>query len=209
MTPIIPKLGLSHIPDSAIGEYTQDKIGKINAAPAFAAVNPSTAEVQTKKDDYEDAVVKADDGAKADTALKNQIRNELEELLTAQAFDCAKIANGNLPLYLTTGYEARDTKGSPTGPLGQVADRKLAFGDNEGELKASWNKLTDADNYSYQVYSDAANPGSTIIKQDISKQSKTVISGLTPGQKVWMRVRGNGGSIGHGPWSDPAEKRVP
>ena len=107
MSKIIPKLGLDDLTDTRLGEYAQDKIEKINASPAFAAVVPSTAAVQTKKDDYENAVVTTDEGTKADTALKNQIRSELEQLLTDQAYHCAKIASGNLTLYLATGYEAR------------------------------------------------------------------------------------------------------
>ena len=175
----------------------------------FSNVQPSTAELDAKNIEWRAALAKANDGNRADTANKNRVRGELEAMLTLQAQNCAEIANGDLVLYLRTGYEARDTQGHPTGILGQVADLKLAFGDNDGELKANWDKLTDADNYFYQVYADAANPDSTLIKQDVAKKSKTIISGLTPGQKVWVRVRGNGGSTGHGPWSDPAEKRVP
>ena len=212
MSNIIPKLGLIKIPDSSLGEYAQDKIGKINAAPAFAAVNPSTAEVQTKKDDYESALVASDNGTKADTAFKNQVRAELGAMLTQQAQNCAEIANGNLSLYLTTGYEAKDIKGSPTGILPQVTGLHLAFTNNTGELNAGWDAMKDALNFTVWVYSDSANPDGSLVKQYIiGKIGKKValLSGLPTGQIVFVRVRANGGSTGFGDWSDTVEKKVP
>ena len=131
---------------------------------------------------------------------------------TLQAQDCAKIANGNLALYLTSGYEARDTKGSPTGPLPAVTGLELFYGDNPGELKANWNVMEDAQNFTVQAYSDINNADTTILKEYIKPKigkQKTTLAGLPTGQKVFVRVRANGGSTGFGPWSDPAEKRVP
>lgn len=212
MDKIIPKLSLRSIPDSGMGEYTDDKSGKINAAPAFAAVNPSTATVNAQKVIYEAALVKADDGNKADTALKDAEREKLESMLTLQAFDCAKIANGDLPLYLSSGYEARDTKGSPTGPLPAVTGLELFYGDSPGELKASWKVMEDAQNFTVQAFSDISNPDTTLVKEYIKPKigkQKTTLAGLPSGKIIFVRVRANGGSTDFGPWSDPAEKRVP
>src|ERR1051325_8360730 len=127
MDKIIPKLGLHCITDTELIEYAQDKINKINANAAFAGVNPSTATVQTKKTQFETALAAADNGTKGATAIKDQRRDELEQLITLQAYDCAKISNGDMPLYLTTGYAARNTKGSPTGPLSQVTGLSLDY----------------------------------------------------------------------------------
>lgn len=212
MNKIIPKLGLHNINDDGLGEYAQDKIDKINASPAFAAVVPTTAALQTKKNNYEIALVASDNGTTADTALKDQRREELEEMLTAQAIDCAKIASGDLALYLTTGYEAKDTQGSPTGPLPQVTGVELDYGDNTGELKAGWDAMKDALNFTAWVYSDINNPEGSLVKEYIIGKlgkKKTTLTGLPSAQKVFLRVRANGGSTGFGPWSDPAEKRVP
>ena len=212
MNKIIPKLGLDDLTDNKLTEYAQHKVEMINATPAFASVNPSTATVSAKKIQYADALVKADDGTVADTALKNKKRAELEELLTAQATDCARIANGNLPLYLNTGYEAKKTKGSPVGELSAVTGVELFYGDNSGDLKIKWNTMPKAQNFTLQIYSDINNPDTSVIKEYIIKKigrRKTTLSGLPSGKIVFARVRANGGSTGHGAWSDPAEKRVP
>jgi len=209
MSTIIPKLGLRELRDSALPEYAQDKVDKITASGAFAAVEPTPAEIEGKKDEYETALVAADDGNRAQTEAKDNRRKELEEMLTQQAHNCAEIANGNLELYLESGYEAKDTAGSPVGPLEAVTGLLLDYGDNAGELKANWDVLPHADNYTLQFYSDPVDPEGSIIKQDIAKKSRAITDGLPGGTIAWARVRGNGGSTGHGPWSDPAEKRVP
>lgn len=237
--PIIPKLELHKLRDDELDEYAQEKIDKINAinippspppppppdpapAPAaadtagsanpFARVNPSTEQVNAKNIEWRAALAKADDGSKADTALKDQRRKELEALLTLQATDCAKIANGDFPLYLRTGYEAKNTQGSPTGELPAVTGLLLFYGDNDGELKAEWNVMEDADNFLVRAFSDINNPDGSLLKEyiigKIGKQ-KTTLTGLPSGQKIFVRVRANGGSTGQGAWSDVAEKRVP
>lgn len=210
MSAIIPNLGLKEIRDAKLPEYALDKVKKINAGgAAFGGVVPSTAQVSAKVVVYENALVAADDGTKSDTSAKNDRRTELEEMLTLQAQNCAEIANGNMTLYLTTGYEAKDVEGSPVGILKAVTGLLLDYGVNAGELKSNWNVLEHADNYTLQFYADLADPDGSIIKQEVVKKSKAITGGLPGGQIVWARVRGNGGSAKHGPWSDPAEKRVP
>src|SRR3972149_10108887 len=134
----------------------------------FANIQPTTAQLDAKNIEWRAALVASDDGTKADTAFKNQVRAELEAMLTLQAQNCAEIANGDLVLYLRTGYEAKDTQGIPTGILPQVTGLELFYGDNDEELKANWDKLEDADNYSYQVYTDAPYPNASIIKEGIA-----------------------------------------
>ncbi len=209
MSTIIPKLGLQDLTDAALPEYAKDKVAKINASSAFGEVSPSPSEVEVKITFYEAALVKSDEGTKSDTSAKNDARRALEAMLTRQAENCAEIADGDLTLYLSTGYEAKDVEGTPVGILEAVTGFLLAYGDNAGELKADWKVLEHADNYTWQVYSDPTNPDGSVIKQDIAKKSRAIFGGLPGGDIVWARVRGNGGSTGHGPWSDPAEKRVP
>lgn len=215
MTVIIPNLGLFSIKDAALGEFAQDKINKINAlggGSVFATITPSTGTLSDKNVAYENALVKADDGTRADTEDKDNKRELLEDALTAQAIDAARLANGNLALYLSTGYKAKNTAGTPTGELPAVTGLLLDYGDSAGELKANWTPMSDAQNFSIQVYTDALNPNTTIVKEYVKSKigkQQTKLDGLPSGQIVFARVRANGGSSGVGPWSDPAEKRVP
>lgn len=209
---ITPKLKLEDNTDAQLIEYTDDKTAKINASAGLAAVDPSTAVVDAKNVLFRNALIAADNGTVAETALKDQYRAELELLLTHQAHDCAVIANGNLPLYLTSGYEAKDVFGTPIGTLPMVSDVSLDYGDSDGELKAGWKPLADASNFSVQVYSDVNNPSGSVIKEFIVPKigkEKTVLDGLPSGKIVFVRVRANGGNTGHGAWSNVAMKRVP
>jgi len=212
MKRILPKLGLKFLLDTELTEYTQDKIEKINSVVAFSGIVPSTVAVSTKKIQYAAALVKTDDGTKADTAFKNQMRQELEQMLTEQAADAARISNGDIALYLSTGYEAKNTKGSHSNFLPQVTRLELFYGDNAGDLKARWDPLPEALNFSVWVYSGIADPENSLVKEYIIAKigrRKITLRGLPSGKIVFVRVRANGAGSVMGAWSDLAEKRVP
>jgi hypothetical protein len=210
LTIIIPNLGLHDINDGDLESFTEDKIEKIDAEAAFAAVTPSTLTVDAKKVEYSKALAKVQDGTTSDTKDKIKKRKELEELITLQASDCARIAGNDTVLFSRSGYKAKDVKGTPVGELD--APENIVFrnyGKNQGELQPDWNGVEHADNYTVQVYTDPLNPDTSVIKELTVKKSIAVIGGLTRKIDVWVRVRANGGSTGKGPWSDPATKLVP
>ena len=203
MSTIIPKLGLNDITDGDLEEYALDKVAKINdAGPAFSGLDPSTAELEGKANDYKDALVAADEGTKADTETKNVERSELQAMLTKQAQNCAEIANGNLATYLLSGYEAKDVEGSPVDELAKPDLLTVDPTDNEGELKNNWNPIEHSQNYSIRAYLDPADPEGSKIKEEIVSASNHIMDGLPSGEQVYIDVRANGGSTGHGPWSD-------
>ncbi|MBI4946188.1 MAG: hypothetical protein HY840_07280 [Bacteroidetes bacterium] len=212
MRNIIPKLGLKFLRDAELTEYAYEKVEKINAAAGFAGIVPSAADVRAKTLQYDAALVKADNGTRADTAKKNALRTELEQMLMYQASDAARIASGDMALYLRSGYAAKNVKGSPGGELPEVRGVQLSYGNNTGELKIKWNTLLKAQNFIVQVYADNAHPEASLIKEYFFNKigrKKTTLSDLPSGKIVFVRVRANGGSTGQGPWSDVTEKRVP
>jgi len=210
LTMIIPKLGLQNISDGDLVTYADEKKQKIDLEPALAAVSPSTATVKTKRDLYNAALAKAEDGTTADTSDKNDQRADLAVLLTLQALDCARIANGDITLYLKSGYEAKDLQGSPVGELGATTEIVFRnYGKTQGELQPDWTPVENARNYTVQVYTDPANPDGSVVKEVMVNPSIAKIGGLARGREMWVRVRANGGAGGFGPWSDPANKMVP
>ena len=203
MTTIIPVLGLRNIIDGKLEEYALDKVAKINAAGAvYSSLNPSTAEVEGAAEDFKDALVAADEGTKADTEEKDDLRKTLEEKLTLQAQNCAEIANGNLTTDLKSGYEAKDVKPGPVGELEAPDMHKLEPTQNEGELKINWGPVEHKQNYTIRAYTDPADPAGSLIKEEIVSPSNANLQGLTSGAQVYVDVRANGGSTGHGPWSE-------
>lgn len=202
MAIIIPKLGLRDLRDTELPEYAQDKVDKISGSAAFGGVQPTPAQLQTKKNQYEAALVAADDGTVADTEAKNVLRKELEEMLTIQAQNCAEIADGDLALYLTTGYEAKDTQGTPVGELQRPDMQKLEPSENIGELKADWSTVKNASNYTVRAYTNEADPESSVVYNEIVSPSKTTLQGLPSGERIFVDIRANGGSTGYSPWSE-------
>ena len=207
---IIPKLGLKEQTDGELVDYAANKVLKLTNNVPFAAVDPTALAIKGKNDAFILAVAKALKGSEQDTREKNTLRKELEEMLTLQASDCALIAGDDTVLFGTTGYQAKDTKGSPTGEL--VTPENILFrkyGNTPGQLIPDWDSVEDAKNYTVQVYTDINNPAGTLVKEVMVSPSKATINDLPTGTIVYVRVRANGGSTGHSPWSDPAQKRVP
>lgn len=202
MSTIIPKLGLDDIRDGNLVAYAQDKVAKIKASSAFGGLSPSTGEVEVKITFYEVALVAADEGTKAETEAKNDARKALEDLLTLQAQNCAEIAAGDLALYLSTGYEAKDVTPPPVGELERPDMHKVEPTDNIGELKADWSSVEHAQNYSVRAYTDPADPEGSKVYEEIAGPSKATLNGLPSGAQVYVYARANGGSTGHSPWSE-------
>ena len=207
MSRIIPKLGLHDINDGDLVTYTQDKIDRINGLAAFGGVVPTPGTLNAKKNQYQAALTASVQGNTSQTEAKNNRRAELEELLTQQAENCAEIADGDLPLYLSTGYAAKDTEGTPIGELGQVLNLKLKTTETIGELKADWDPVEKSTNYTVRCYTDEANPETSTIYSETESASKATIPGMPSGIRVYVQARANGGSTKHGPWSDSAWDR--
>jgi hypothetical protein len=207
MSIIIPKLGLHDIHDGDLVEYALDKVTKVGGNAAYAAISPSPAQVEAKTNQYEQALIASDDGNKAQTGTKNTRRAELERMLTLQAENCAEIASGDLNLYLTSGYEAKDTVGTPVGELGQVLITKVEATENVGELKTNWQPVPHADNYTARCYTNDNNPAGSIVFTGLYRPSKATISNLPSGAKIYIQVQANGGSTGTGAWSEPVWDR--
>ncbi len=81
----------------------------------------------------------------------------------------------------------------------------ITSGDNAGELDPNWDPVAGERSYEIQTSPDPITSTSWVAKGSVTK-SKAVLSGLTSGQKMWVRVRAIGTA---GPWSDPATKTVP
>lgn len=100
-------------------------------------------------------------------------------------------------------------KPAPKPVPGQVSNVVLSFGDDEGELDASWDGVDAADWYqSRWTTDDPSSPTANWRMLSTVKKSSLNLTGLPSGQKIWFQVQA-ANARGQGPWSDPASKRVP
>jgi hypothetical protein len=116
-------------------------------------------------------------------------------------------AGGDPVALAATGYELVGDNTPATTPPGLIDNLKLTAGDEPGALDGSFDPEPLAYNYEIQCTSVDSVNGPW---QNCPSPTASVfrLTGMTSGQRVWVRVRAIG-TQGPGPWSDPYTKIVP
>lgn len=203
------KLNLKDKTDSELVTYAQQHIAAMTGNVNFTTPIPTAPVVLTATTEFSTSVgdaVAAQQAAKQMTATKDAKRFALEAILTQRSNYVDLTAAGDEAKILSSGF---DVKGG-TAPIGvptQVLNFTLTAGDAEGELDATWDAVRGAKSYEIQISADPITPTSWQAKPSVTKSSVN-LTGLTPGARVWVRVRAVG-AAGAGAWSDPATKIVP
>ena len=182
------------------------------AAPATPPVPNMTARaaaLQAARDAAKTAF-DAYEAAKAGLANLKEARDAAADVLRAQhnAMGSALEGETSDPVALTaTGYDLAEANTAATTPPETIDNLKLTAGDEAQVLDGSFDPDPLAYTYEVQITTvDPVNgPWTTVVTPTASVFKLT---GLTSGQRVWVRVRGNGAQ-GSGPWSDPYTKIVP
>jgi len=137
--------------------------------------------------------------------LRDTLRAELTVLLKQLAPYLEVIAQGDLSILATTGYDLRRdiVRTGGVDPLPAPSGFQVSHGVLTGTLNAQVTRLAGAG--SYEVQSTQGDPGiEANWKHVLSSKnaSHMLLSNLTPGQTNWFRVRAIG-SHGEGAWTDP------
>jgi hypothetical protein len=112
----------------------------------------------------------------------------------------AKLAND--PSIVTgAGYELAAARGNAQ-PMPMVTGLGVTTGDNEGSADVQWNGIKGAKSYEVQITTNPNDPASW-VHECTCTASFHHLTGKTPGQKIWVRVRAVN-KLGPGAWSDPA-----
>jgi hypothetical protein len=90
----------------------------------------------------------------------------------------------------------------------QVLNLAVSAGDEEGSLDAQWDPVRGARIYKVQISTDLTSPPQNWTDKSNPTRSRCTLTGLTSGQKLWIRVKAIGAND-EGPWSDVAWKMVP
>lgn len=115
-------------------------------------------------------------------------------------------ANGDESKILSAGLSIRAARTPQIVPV-QVQNLSVTAGDNAGSLDAHWDGMDNAKSFEVQISADPFSDA-TWKPADTVTNSKAVLTGLTSGAKIWVRVRAIN-SKGKGAWSDVATKIVP
>ena len=113
--------------------------------------------------------------------------------------DAAKIQSAGLAV-----KGARTRRGTTPD---MVTNLSVSASDSAGELDLQWDPVFGAKSYEVQISTDPVAVTNWSAQPTVTK-SRTTVSGLTSGTRIWVRVRAINGA-GQGAWSDPATKIVP
>ncbi len=108
---------------------------------------------------------------------------------------------------VSAGYTVVDAT-TPVGPMPKVENVKVTQGDADATLDAGWDPIVRG--LQTFVVEATLDPAALTgwFQAGLTKKSTLTITGLTSGQRYWVRVRAIG-AAGPGPWSDPATKVAP
>src|ERR1041385_7525438 len=170
-TIIVPKLGLRKLSFDEFDVYSADRV--IDVPVVFPVTTPTILTVSGLQTTYHNAVLAWRRGNKASTELKRTTRRALHIALTDLASDCANQANGDVSMFLLTGFDIRVHGGiSPLLPAPE--NFKLKAGD-DGELIATYEPVVN--NHGYEIWlsgSPFTNPEEQHISYPASKTTRAI-----------------------------------
>ena len=167
---------------------------------------PSLVEIIAAYEAYQDAYHAALNRDLIKIDQRNTARETLNTMLVKLVPYLEMVADDDVIKLKSTGFglRAEPTHTTQTDPLPAPSDFRVKHGAVSGTLDLHIAKLAGAGNYEVQI-SLAIDPSDESCwvhnMSSLSSQHITV-RGLTPGQAVWVRVRGIG-SNGNGLWTAP------
>jgi len=195
--------------DADLKQFSTDHIAKVTGNAAIPTPVPSSTAYQTVHDAYGTALTafnSAQSAAQQATVVKDTARAALEAALNQRARNIEGMTGVTEAIVLSAGMTVKGAKSASTPPA-QVGNLVLTSGDADGELDVMWNHVIGAKSYEIQISVDPFTATTWQNKTSVTK-SKTTLTGLTSGAKIWVRVRAIG-PAGAGTWSDPAIRVAP
>jgi hypothetical protein len=189
--------------------FAQQVITAMTGNANFTTPSPPLAELTTLLTAASAKTQAAEAARQAAIQATTERNTALDALMAALNLEAAYVQNasrGDPAIIQSAGMEVGGVP-APVGPVGQALNFALTAGDAERQLDAQWDPVRGASNYELQTSPDPVTATSWSLYGSAAG-SKTVITGLTSGLRLWVRVRAIG-AAGPGPWSDPATKIVP
>ena len=205
------KLGLNGMSPDDVVSLANQIVTAMTGNANFTTPNPTLASVTTLKTTAAAKVAAqkaAQLAAKQATEDRDAAIVDLNTALTSLASYVENTSGGD-PVKIESAGMSVKAPNAPIGPLDQVQALSITAGDNAGRLDLQWEPVRGAKSYEVQSSTDLnVATGWTLI--DSCSGSKLTLTGLTSGQRIWLRVRAKAPKkVNDGAWSDPATKIVP
>lgn len=181
------RIDFSRVPDNDLTELAQLIYNKMFGNPDFPNPTPTLIVFQTSITDYSDALIKAKDGTKQDTAEKNSKRKALEENLSILGDYVNDTAKGDVVKLEGSGFPLTKVP-EPVGILPPPESFDVTVCKNPGDVKIKISVVKRASGY-IVLFAKVPPP-----VNDAEWQSKTfsmsrgLITGLESGKKYVLKA---------------------
>jgi hypothetical protein len=160
-------------------------------------------DMTTRKASLDAAISAALDGGTVLTSARNAALQFALDGLDANAFYCQTTARYDLPMFLTSGYQAASNNHGQS----QLDTPSVTGIDNDISMQLAVHLSPIANAVGYEVQTCIGTAAWTTVK--FSTQARTIIlTGQTTGTVVQLRARALGGSTGQSDWSMPGSSIV-
>lgn len=160
---------------------------KMPGIPAFSTLAAEVAGLQSSIDDFSAKLTEALGGGRAKIAAKNSSKLEVDIKSRALCDAINRIGKNNLPLLLETGYPVSEGNGGPV-LLEPLKRLRLLHGKSLGEIIA---RASAGGGTAFVLmewgYGETAESVTAWQPCPDTKRTCT-ISGLTSGQRIWVRA---------------------
>jgi hypothetical protein len=189
----------------AAGRIVAAMSGNPRFPAPWPAPAPSREELSAALAHYREALEASASRDRGRIAEREQAREDLTGMLQRLAAYLEFAAHGDEQALRSTGFELRrsTTRPARTETLEAPANVQLSHGARSGEIELHSGRLDGSSTYEIQIAQGDPGIEANWRHLTISRSLRRVtLSGLTPLQMVWIRVRGFG-VPGAGRWSEP------
>jgi hypothetical protein len=202
----------------------------------FTTPVPALIDVTNAADALENAYLAAQNSGKAETSFMYIKTDALKDLLVVLSEYVNNIAKGDVTIIYSSGMDVTKDR-EPIGMLPAPSDVRLFETGNEGEVEVRFSKVNGASSYAIFMFEEEIIRDTSQLQTDVqptgsipdggqddpsgldislhkwsqtavSTKTKYVITGLTLGYRIFVRVAAIG-AAGMGVKSDPATRIVP
>ncbi len=198
------KSNFTGLSDPALDARASGIISAMTGNPHFPQPTPALEDVSNSLKLFSEALALSKTGDQVKAAYKNQLRDNLDDLLTKLANYCSFIAQGDRFKLTSSGFQV-NAEANSSKAVGFPENFSVEIGQQSGSAFASVNRVANANSYLFRW-------GVAPIANDnwfntVSSQSRLAITGLVRGTNYSFQI-GAAGSKGQLVFTDIITKMV-
>jgi hypothetical protein len=194
-------LGFVRLSDAALNDFGITVVTRMTNNSSFPTPAVSMAALTAANEALTAAIAAAAQGGKQLTAAKNAAREVLVELLRTQAAYVQSVAQNDLTVILSSGFDVNRTDRTR-----HVLPKPVVLNiDNfaSTQLMVRLGAVDNARSYEFRTRVGSAEWQNAGV---FTKSRGVLLENLTPGTTYDIQARAVGGTTGYSDWSDPVSR---